>query len=221
MSRGNWVRTILPLGLLSAGLLSAGLLSAGLLSVYAVEVDCKPEKPSADVFEMIFPPDHSMLEAGNFEVICKANGGTLEVDGELIEWQAFKSPLRVARVSLYSGRNTLKIGDQQVEIFVVGDPDDPGGPEGWPLIHKHRISRKKKCGACHETKLEGDLTEVGELKSYKACFECHELVEFEVTHAHPLEPFEHCQRCHSPHGSKEEFLLKAPAKKLCTECHDS
>ena len=211
MSRGNWVRMILPLG----------LLSAGLLSVYAAEVACDKEKPSVDGFEMIFPPDHSVLEAGNFSLICRANGGALEVDGELIDWQAFKPPLRVARVSLYSGRNSLKIGDKKVEVFVAGDPDDPGGPDGWPMVHKHRISRKKRCTACHETKLQGDLTEVGELKSYKACFECHESVEFEAIHSHPLEPIEHCQMCHSPHGSKEKFLLKAPAKKLCGECHDS
>ncbi len=211
MSRGNWVRIILPLG----------LLSVGLLSIYAAEVEGEKEKPSPDVFEMIFPPDHSVLEAGSFSVICKANGGTLEVDGESIEWQDFKAPLRVARVSLYSGRNTLKIGDKQVEVFVADDPDEPGGPDGWPLVYNHRINRKKRCTACHETKREGDLTEVGELKSYKACLECHELVEFEAIHAHPLEPIEHCQMCHSPHSSKEKFLLKAPAKKLCDQCHDS
>ena len=198
-----------------------GLLSAGLLSVYAAEVASDKENPLADGFEMIFPPDRSVLEAGNFDVICKTNGGTLEVDGEVIDWQAFKPPLRVAHVSLYSGRNSLKIGDKQVEVFVAGDPDDPGGPAGWPLVRNHQISRKKRCTACHETKLQGELTEVGELKSYEACFKCHELVEFEAAHAHPLEPIEHCQMCHSPHRSKEEFLLKAPAKKLCGECHDS
>ncbi len=62
---------------------------------------------------------------------------------------------------------------------------------------------------------------MGELKSYKACFECHPAVEFEVVHSHPLEPIEHCQMCHGLHASKEEALLKAPVKELCADCHDS
>ncbi len=99
--------------------------------------------------------------------------------------------------------------------------DDPDGPDGWPMVRNHPISRKKRCTACHETKQEGDLTGVGELKSYKACFVCHDAVEFEAIHSHPLEPIEHCQMCHSPHGATEKALLKAPVKKLCAECHDS
>ena len=193
-----------------------------LLVGFAAEVVCEePANGSADGLRMVFPPNRSVLLSGEFNLICTAKQDSLEADGEIVDWDAFKPPLGVARLMLYNGRSKIRIGKEQLEVFVASDAEKPGGPEGWQLCRNHPISRKKRCGACHETTEQAGLTGVGELKSYKACFECHESVEFELTHSHPLEPIEHCQMCHSLHGSSRKALLKAPAKKLCAECHDS
>ena len=62
---------------------------------------------------------------------------------------------------------------------------------------------------------------MGELDTPTACLECHSEVEFEATHAHPLEPIEACQMCHTLHGSPHPGLLKGPVKPLCKGCHDT
>ncbi len=149
--------------------------------------------------------------------------GSLEADGQAVEWEPFSPPLRVAHVSLYPGRNRLQIGDRQLEVFVARTIDKPGAPDGWEVCRTHPMQGQgaKRCADCHQTQQTAAGTSVGELKSYKACFECHPAVEFELIHSHPLEPIEHCQMCHSMHGSSRKSLLKAPAKKLCAECHDS
>ncbi len=175
----------------------------------------------ADGVELIYPPPNAVILDGEFNVICKTKDATLDVDGEEFLWDAFEPPLCVARVSLYSGRNTLQIGQRKVEVFVGRTADDPGGPDGWPLVHSHPIRRNKRCADCHETKEQDGRIAVGDLLSHEACFKCHEEVEFELVHSHPLEPIEHCQMCHSPHGSTRKALLKAPIKKLCADCHDS
>lgn len=208
---------------------------AGLALGYPDETAPTGDKPTADPpvdeaaaapkkvdgVELIYPPPNAVVLDGEFDVICKVEEGTLEVDGEQIPWEAFEPPLSVARVSLYSGRNAIRIGRREVEVFVGRTEDDPGGPDGWPLVHSHPIRRGKRCADCHETKEQDGRIAVGDLMSYEACFKCHEEVEFELTHSHPLEPIEHCQMCHSPHGSTRKSLLKAPVKKLCADCHDS
>lgn len=205
--------------------LCAGLV--GLLCVYSpasTSLGSPSNEPAkGHGVKVLFPLDRCVLLSGDFDVICKTEQGALEVDGEQYEWEPFEPPLRVSHVSLYPGRNKLRIGARELEIFVAGNADQPGGPEGWQVWRNHPISGHgaKRCTACHETEQRSERISVGELKSYKACFECHRSVEFEAIHSHPLEPIEHCQMCHSLHGSTRKALLKAPIKKLCADCHDS
>jgi len=196
------------------------------------------EKPAGEEagVEVIYPPDKAVLPSGDFDVICRGDDARLRVDGEPYRWEPFDPPVRVAHVSLYCGPNTLEIGPKRVEVFVAETAGPkrvevfvaetavrPGGPEGWPMWRKHPISGSgaARCGDCHEIEGRGDGVAVGRLAGYKACFECHKAVEFEAIHSHPLEPIESCQMCHSLHAAKEKALLKAPAKKLCDECHES
>jgi predicted CXXCH cytochrome family protein len=200
----------------------AGAALVCLLGVYAARVTSQ-EPADAEQVELLYPPAGSVLPSGNFDVICRAPEGVLEVDGEVFRWEPFEPPLRVAHVSLYSGMNQLRIGRHQVDVFVARTAEEPGGPEGWPLVHSHPLSGSgaKRCAACHQTQQQSETVRLGELKSYEACFECHRAVEFEAIHTHPLEPLEPCQMCHGLHRSEREALLKAPIKKLCAECHES
>lgn len=193
-----------------------------LLMAYSAEVTSN-EPAKVDNFHLLFPPNHAVLLSGDIDVICRAKQGNLEVEGEVCEWEPFEPPLRVAHLNLYPGRNRLQIGTRQLEIFLAKTADEPAAPKGWEIYRNHSIdgTGAKRCAKCHETKQNGELAAVGEVKSYRACFECHKSVEFEAIHSHPLEPIEHCQMCHALHGSKHKALLKAPVKKLCADCHDS
>jgi len=183
------------------------------------------EKPAGEEagIKVIYPPDKAVLPSGDFDVICRGEDARLRVDGELHRWEPFDPPVRVAHVSLYCGPNTIQIGKKRVEVFVAETALRPGGPEGWPMWRKHPISGSgtARCADCHKIEGRGDGAALGPFAGYKACFECHEAVEFEAIHAHPLEPIEACQMCHSVHAAKEKHLLKAPAKKLCDDCHES
>ena len=216
MSRADRARWTLVVGV-ALGSLVLGSLVWG----FAAEVFSK-EPAKADPDEVLFPPNHSVLLTGEVDVICRSKLGELEVEGELIDWEPFES-LGVAHASLYSGRSRIQIGSRTIEVFVARRADEPGGPDGWPLCRSHPIDGhgQKRCAACHETRPNGDRVRIGRLKSYKACFECHKSVEFELIHSHPLEPIEHCQMCHAIHGSPRKALLKAPVKKLCDKCHES
>ena len=182
------------------------------------------EPSGAPAAKTVFPPNRSVLPSGGFDLIAKADKGSLEVNGKPRKWESFRPPLRVAHIHLSAGFNELKIDNQKLELFVARYPDDEDAPSGWKTYKSHPVDEKegvKRCGDCHKnSNLDGQVA-VGEFKGYKACFECHKSVEFEAVHSHPLEPLEPCQMCHEVHGSTHKALLKAPVKKLCADCHDS
>jgi len=173
---------------------------------------------------MVFPPDKCVVLDGCFDVICKAKeDGFLDAEGELVEWEAFESPVKVASVSLYNGANTLQIGDRKVEVFVACNEDNPGGPDGWEIYRKHPMmgSGAKRCGKCHEVQQPGDLAKVGALLPLeKGCSECHEPDDVKDDHAELAQPLGDCRTCHTLHGSTEKHLLKASTKAPCMERHD-
>ena len=154
---------------------------------------------AAGMAGLIFPRDRAVLLSGDLDVICKTADGPLEVEGETIDWEPFVPPVRVAHLNLYNGRNRIRIGNQQIEVFVARSKQDPAMPKGWKIFRGHPIEGQgsKRCADCHQIAPRGEQFQVGELKSYKACFECHKPVEFEAIHAHPLEPLEPCQSCHA------------------------
>lgn len=174
-----------------------------------------------DGVAMVFPPDKCVVFDGCFDVICKSKEDSiLDAEGELVEWEAFESPVRVASVSLYSGANTLQIGDRKVEVFVARDADNPGGPNGWKIYRMHAMagSGAKRCGKCHEIQQESNVAKVGNPKSpEQSCLTCHETDELKGTHAQVLKPLEDCWKCHDVHGSPYEHLLKAPVEKPGTD----
>jgi len=201
----------------------AAVLAGGALLAAAPGVMSK-EPSGAPPAKTVFPPNHSVLPTGGFDLIAKAEKGGLQVNGKPRPWESFRPPLRVAHVRLSAGFNELKIDNQKVEVFVARYPDDEDAPSGWKTYKSHPVDEKegvKRCGECHENSDQGGQVAVGEFQGYQACFECHKSVEFEVIHSHPLEPLEPCQMCHQVHGSTQKALLKAPVKKLCADCHDS
>jgi len=204
----------------------AGLVLLGLGLAYAATVSSEEqaEKTPTPLAPdgILFPPNQAVLLSGTFDVICNGDEAPLEVNGKTYEWEAFHAPLHVARIRLSPGVYDLTVGDRKREIVVALNEDEHDGPEDWVIQRHHKIDRDSgRCGNCHETKKQDDEMIVGELKSYQACFECHDPIDIDVIHAHPIEPIEHCEICHSLHGSPRKGLLRAPVKKLCNECHDA
>jgi len=201
--------------------LSMGLVLAGLVLAYAAATPSQQKaKPKDD--GVLFPPDRAVLLSGSFDVICRTDQKSLEVDGQPREWEPFDPPLHVAHLRLSPGMHEIRIGDQRREVVVALNEDEHDGPADWAIHRRHTMNHEEgRCADCHQTGKQNGRITVGELKSYEACFQCHQPVDFDVIHSHPLEPIEHCETCHALHGSPRKALLKAPAKKLCADCHDA
>jgi predicted CXXCH cytochrome family protein len=166
--------------------------------------------------EVISPQAGAVLPPTPFYVIARGGPAALMVDGKPQPWGPFAEPVRAARLHLGPGRHEIRVGTHTVAVSVRDEPTPPG--EG---IRPHPVGAGDGCGACHQTERRDGLTVVGSPKSFAACLECHRPAQFELKHAHPLEPLKHCGSCHAPHGGSHRGLLKAPVKKLCSACHDS
>jgi predicted CXXCH cytochrome family protein len=182
-----------------------------------------PDKAvGGDGGKVVYPPDKGVLLSGTFDVITKTSTEALQLDGRPLKSEPFEPPLRVAHVRVSPGWHELRVGDRRVEFVVALNEEEHDGPADWPIHRRHPMNANaNRCGDCHETTARNGQTLVGDLKSYEACFECHKSAEFEEIHEYPLEDHESCQKCHAVHGSISPSLLRAPAKKLCAECHDS
>ncbi len=199
-----------------------------LLAVWAAAAsESPPEEASA--FKVVSPADQAALLSGSFDVIVKADRPeladrlTLELGRQEVAWdKAYGGPVRVARLRLAPGVYELKVGDRVVRFGVALNEQEHDGPPQWPVVRSHTMEPDPdRCAACHENSSDTGQIRIGALRSYKACFGCHRSVEFELRHAHPLQPLENCQTCHALHGSSRKALLKAPVKQLCADCHDT
>lgn len=189
----------------------------------AKPLDDSSLEPPADGPKVLFPLQETILLSGRFDVICKAKpGARLTVDGREQSWEPFQPPVFAARVGLSPGIHEIGVNDKVLEICVALNEEEHDAPSDWQFAYKHALmSGEKRCDKCHQASHQKGVTTVGKWKGYKACLECHSPIEFEATHAHPLEPLEPCQMCHAVHGAKRKGLLKAPIKQLCKDCHDS
>jgi predicted CXXCH cytochrome family protein len=167
--------------------------------------------------EVISPPAGAVLPSAPFYVIARGGPAGLTVDGKPQAWGPFTGPVRAARLRLGPGRHEIRVGQQTLAVSVRGAQAPPVGED----VRLHPIGAgADSCGACHQADRRNDRTEVGAAQP-STCLACHRPDQFELKHAHPLEPLKHCDSCHAPHGSAHRGLLKAPVKKLCAACHDS
>jgi predicted CXXCH cytochrome family protein len=196
---------------------------AGWMAVSGRESPLRPENAGKQAaVKLIAPPPRGVLSTGRVDLICKADDAKLEVNGQPSPWEPFAPPVRVSTLDLPPGRNELRVGEQRVELFVLDAPDSPAPPDGWPRWRAHPLAGdgEKRCEPCHELSRADNQVVLGKAKNHNACFRCHPSKDFPAQHSHPLEPIIHCQMCHATHGSTYPKLLKAPAKKLCNDCHD-
>jgi predicted CXXCH cytochrome family protein len=170
-----------------------------------------------DAIKVISPPENAVLPAAPFYLICKGSA-ELVVDGRRQPWGPFTEPVKAVCLNLEVGRHEIRVGKHQSTIVIK----DPKSLKMGEFVRLHPIrAGVEGCRACHETDQRRDATVVGTVKPFAACLDCHSPAQFELKHAHPLEPLKHCASCHAPHGSIHKGFLKAPAKQLCAACHES
>jgi DmsE family decaheme c-type cytochrome len=77
---------------------------------------------------------------------------------------------------------------------------------------------KMNCASCHNPHGTASPKLVREISTRELCFKCHAQYRGPFIFQHPP-VMEDCFNCHQPHGSSFPALLKAPAIRLCRECH--
>jgi DmsE family decaheme c-type cytochrome len=77
---------------------------------------------------------------------------------------------------------------------------------------------KMNCASCHNPHGTTSDHLIKGLTNKELCFNCHAQYRGPFIFQHPP-VMEDCFNCHQPHGSNYPGLLKAPAIRLCRECH--
>ena len=137
----------------------------------------------------------------------------------------FFPPAIVVIRSLSPGLHTLSAGETTVQFFVRDEEGKKTPPSEWPsyVPHPPAGSEGMTCVACHELSEKRRFVNMNaafSLEKPSGCFDCHERLEFNLTHNHRYESLAFCQMCHDPHGATADHLLKIPQKKACTLCHE-
>lgn len=91
------------------------------------------------------------------------------------------------------------------------------GKPAVAVVSRHKPFVEGKCDSCHRSD-SGMMIEFAD--AYKGCAKCHSTVAFKYPRMHGPVATAACQWCHTPHESYEPALLKGPAIKVCTQCHD-
>lgn len=140
---------------------------------------------------------------------------TLRVDGAEQEWTLSSGRARTARLEVPPGDHEVSVDDTTVRFTVTEDA------EALDLSRAHLREGEglEACKPCHEV-TDGEASELGDVRQPDGCLECHSRTDFDLAHFHPLEPIRNCGECHALHGSARSGLLRAPAKELCSSCHD-
>ena len=179
---------------------------------------------------ILSPLNECILDSGRFDIVASVGGFTAEeaaalavtVDGRRAERVPTRPPTVLARVELEPGEHTITVGTQVARVFVKGDDDLPESVREWPVAFAHPggADGRQDCAACHVTSEEDGALAIRDLVLPDACLTCHPPADFELAHSHPLTPIAGCRRCHATHGAVAAKLLRAPAKRLCAECHE-
>lgn len=191
------------------------------------------------------PPDRSVLPSGPLEIAVAIPSGAehtvVTLDGQELKPSALPRtervpahalakgiwlpPVLIVIRSLSPGPHKLSAGDTTVQFFVCDENGNKTPPGQWSRYRAHPPPRSREvtCIACHKLSDQQRFTDMDSAFSRakpSACFNCHDRGNINLRHAHSFESLAFCQLCHDPHGSSDDKLLKMPAAKACTLCHE-
>ena len=86
-----------------------------------------------------------------------------------------------------------------------------------PEFIYHPPYQNRMCSACHNMQLGNALIKpIPDL-----CYKCHENLTGKNPALHGPVAMGECSVCHSPHLSKNKFLLVRKGRELCLHCHEA
>lgn len=97
----------------------------------------------------------------------------------------------------------------------TGEGGKPASIRESPTYSGHPPFLKEQCSDCH-----GGRKRLNRNDS-SICLKCHEKVPTEHERMHGPVAAGACMWCHHPHESAQAKLLREPARKVCSQCHDA
>ncbi len=167
----------------------------------------------ADEATIVKPREGTWIQSEEVQVIAKAAGAQLHLDGKPVEADEPFPGVFHARVPISSGQHLLRLesadGIHEVRFRAGGDPVGDGVE---PFVDHPPI--RIECAHCHSVSRRGRFRFSG------GCQTCHAKEQFIQTHSHELHELASCGMCHDAHGSSVAKLLVLPRDQACKQCHN-
>ena len=168
---------------------------------------------AADPGLIVKPPDGAWIRGEEVEIIAKAAGGRLFVDGKPVEAAEPFPGVYHARVAVPAGRHAVRLespGGLQEVVFHAGTIQ--AGQEVEPYTDHPPF--QTACTHCHSVSRRGRFRFSG------GCQTCHASEQFIRRHSHEPHELASCGMCHDAHGSSKTNLLVMPVEQACRQCHN-
>jgi predicted CXXCH cytochrome family protein len=182
--------------------------------IFAILLLGMPAGAAEEAGKIMRPTDRSAIAGGEFEVVARAPGGRLQLDGNtLTAEQPFPNVWR-AMVKAPPGTHKLSLvwegGSTEITIHTGSNP-----PAGFEPFRAHPQGVAVDCTGCHELSSKGRFR-----FRNAACFDCHDDKKLVLVHKHDRTVIAECGLCHNAHGSTVKAHLIYPKEKACKLCHN-
>lgn len=167
----------------------------------------------ADGGAIVKPRDGSWIRSEKVEIIAKAAGAHLRMDGKPVEaTEVFPGVFR-ATVPVSAGRHFLQLefAEGSHEVHFHSGPDPPSSNVAQ-FVHHPPV--QTECAHCHTVSRRGRFRFSG------GCQTCHGEEQFIHTHSHQPHELASCGMCHDAHGSSVAHHLVLPREQACKQCHN-
>ena len=162
---------------------------------------------------IVKPPNGAWIRGDTVEIIAKATGGRLLLDGAEVSVERPFPGVLHARVPVAAGQHALSVesGEGTQSVTFVAGPEHLD-PEAKPYADHPPVSIE--CQHCHGVSRRGRFRFSG------GCDSCHAKEQFIRTHSHEAHELASCGMCHDAHGSSAASLLVLSRDRACTQCHN-
>jgi predicted CXXCH cytochrome family protein len=168
---------------------------------------------AADEDARILRPGHkTVINADTVDIIAKAPGGRLELDGKAVAAEQPFPDVLHAKLKVSPGEHSLALiwadGRKEIRFF-----SGAGAPSSFQAFRTHPPS-SVACTQCHEVSRRGRFIFKG------GCFDCHQKETFAKAHTHTPDTLSECGLCHNAHGSAVKAHLLHTREVACKQCHN-
>lgn len=167
----------------------------------------------ADGATIVKPRDGTWIRGEEVDVIAKAAGAQLDLDGKPVSAEERFPGVFHARVPVAAGQHLLRLespeGSHEVRFRTGGAS---AGDAIEPFVDHPPVPTA--CTHCHS------LSRRGRFRFSGGCQTCHAKERFIQTHSHEPHELASCGMCHDAHGSSVAKLLVLPREQACKQCHN-